>query len=130
MRILTEEALEQSQWILRLSVAGDKTGCITRLPEWGQYARAVANGAILDAEYKRYVKAKDFAGRVLEHSYIYECKSTGYKEKRYEYALSPGSVPAWFQTDQAALWVEEVVTAYCFVVFSVMDFAEEQRQAA
>jgi hypothetical protein len=76
------------------------------------------------------MKAKSFAERLLQHSYIHECKGAGYKEKRYEYALSDKNVPLWFQADKAALWVEEVITAYCFIVFAVLDYAEERRQAA
>ena len=92
---------------------------------------AVESGLILDTEYRRYIKAKDFSDKLLEHSYVDECESSSYKAKRFEYALSPGDAPLWFQTDMAALWVEEIVTANCFIVFSAIDFAEEyKRQAA
>ena len=116
MRILTEEALEEAEWILRL-------------PQWERYVSAVKTGLILDTEYRRYIKAKDFVDRLLQHSYVHECKNREYKAMRYEYALSSGAIPAWFQTEKAALWVEEIVTAYCFIAFSVLDFAEEQQAA-
>jgi hypothetical protein len=84
----------------------------------------------LDVEYRRYIKAKDFSEKLLAHSYADESRGLDYKTMRYEYALSPGEVPSWFQTDLAALWVEEIVTAYCFLVFSVLDFAMENRRQA
>ena len=92
---------------------------------------AVEKGSILDTEYRRYIKARDFSDKLLSHSYINECESSSYKAMRYEYALTPGDTPVWFKTDMAALWVEEIVTTYCFIVFSAIDFAEEyKRQAA
>lgn len=131
MRILTEEALEEAEWTLRLpSPDGGKTIYIQDTPEWKRYAKAAADGTILDTEYRRFLKAKDFADELLEHTYLWDFCGKDYKTARYEYATSPGEAPSWFQTDKAALWVEEIVTAYCFLVFSVLDFAEEYGQAA
>jgi len=131
MRILTEEALEEAEWILRLpDSAGMKTIYICNTPEWERYVKAVTDGYILDTEYKRFLKAKNFADELLEHTYLWDYNGKDYKTARYEYAMSPGEAPAWFQTEKAALWVEEVVTAYCFLVFSVLDFAEEYEQAS
>lgn len=130
MRILTEEALEEAEWILRLPASGDKTVFIMDTPEWKRYVQAVTEGYVLDTEYKRFQKAKNFADELLEHTYLWDYCGKDYKTARYEYAMSPGEAPAWFQTDKAALWVEEIVTAYCFLVFSVLDFAEEYGQQA
>jgi hypothetical protein len=113
-----------------MPVKNGKTVWITETPAWRRYVDAVATGQILDMEYRRYVKAKDFSEKLLAHSYVDECQGLDYKSKRYEYALSPGEAPGWFQPDLAALWVEEIVTAYCFLVFSVLDFAAEHRRQA
>ena len=86
---------------------------------------AVEKGLILDTDYRRYIKAKAFSDRLLEHSYIDECAGSCYKAKRYEYALTPGDAPVWFRIDKAALWVEEIVTAYCFIVFSAMEYKKQ-----
>lgn len=131
MRILTEEALEEAEWILRLPTSdGKNTISICDTPQWERYVKAVMDGYILDTEYRRFLKAQDFAYQLLEHTYLWECKQRQYKVMRYAYAMSPGEAPAWFQTEKAALWVEEIVTAYCFLVFSVLDFMEEYRQVA
>ncbi len=131
MRILTEEAVENAGCILYLPIGKGRTVLLTETPAWERYVEAVEKGLILDTEYRRYIKAKDFSDKLLEHSYIDECDGPDYKSKRYKYALSHGDVPAWFKPDMAALWAEEIVTAYCFIVFSAMDFASEhKRQAA
>lgn len=103
---------------------------IKNTPEWERYVQAVRAGVILDTEYKRFQKAKNFADELLEHTYLWDFCGKDYKTARCEYVNSPGEAPAWFQTKKAALWVEEVVTAYCFLVFSVLDFTEEYRQQA
>jgi hypothetical protein len=128
-RILTEEAVENVVCILYLPIGKGRTVLLTETPAWEHYVKAINEGLILDAEYGRYLKAKDFSDKLLEHSYS-ECNGPDYKTMRYWYALTPGDVPAWFRVDKAALWAEEIITAYCFIVFSVLDFAAEHKQQA
>ena len=130
---MTEDALEEAEWILHIPAPNGQSIYVEDMPDWQQYINAATAGYILDTEYRRFLKAKDFADRFLEHSYIYEFQNHAtkeYKVMRYEYALSPGNAPAWFHPDKAVLWVEEIVTAYCFLVFSVLDFAEENSYRA
>ncbi len=125
-----EEAAENAESILYLPIGRGRTVLLTETPAWKHYVKAVEKGLILDTEYRRYIKAKDFSDKLLEHSYIDECDGPDYKSIRYKYALTPGDAPDWFCIDKAALWVEEIVTAYCFIVFSAIDFAAEYKRRA
>ncbi len=129
-RILTEEAVENAGCILYLPIGKGRTVLLTETPAWEYYVKAVEKGLILDTEYRRYIKAKDFSDKLLERSYVDECDGPDYKSIRYKNALSDGDAPAWFQTEKAALWAEEIVTAYCFIVFSAIDFAAEHKRQA
>ena len=129
MRILAEETVEYVTAILERFDIGQTDTSLNRLPFWRAYLGAIEEGVILDIEYSRYNDAKLFADQLLDHSYVQEGRG-GYKEQRYAYALSEEPMPDWFDPDALLGQLEEIITAYCFLWFGVLDFARECRQGA
>lgn len=126
MRILAEEAVERL--LLRMGFLG-----ITNSPPsntsplyWRQYVRAVQDGELFGAEYSRFLKAAHLAEQILEDSYLQEPSERGYKEQRYAYALSNEPLPAWFIPETVMRYLEEIITAYGFLWFAVVDYAESR----
>lgn len=126
MRILAEEALERL--LLRMSFLGITNSPPSKAspPYWRQYVEAVQNGELFGAEYSRFQRAAHLADQILEDSYLQEPSERGYKEQRYAYALSTDPLPAWFVPNKILQYLEEIITAYGFLWFAVVDYAESR----
>lgn len=129
MRILSEEAVESLA--LRMNALGilDENGEAVAPAYWRLYLAAVRSGEMLDAEYARYKNAAKLALLFLEQSYIDKTTDADYKTQRYAYALSSAPLPGWFIPGQILEMLEEIITAYGFLWFSVVDYAEGLYQA-
>ena len=129
MRILAEEAVEglcvrfQS---LGIPIEDDHLPLPAPL-YWSNYLQAVNRGELLDIDYVRFQKALILADPFLNDSYEEEERIQGdYKTMRYAYALSDLAMPEWFSPPDVMKRLEEIVTAYGFLWFAVVDYAEEQ----
>lgn len=132
MRILAEETVEGL--VYRMNYLGIPMGGSEwrkSPPYWIRYMEAVHSGEVLDTEYRRFQEARKQAEFLLSHSYIDESVIDfwGYKEQRYAYALSDTPMPAWFVPEHVMRQLEEIVTAFGFLWFSIVDYAEEQYYA-
>ena len=126
MRILAEEAVEQLlQRMSFLGITGNPSSD-TSPPYWRQYVEAVQRGELFGAEYSRFLRAAHLAEGILENSYLQEPSEMGYKEQRYAYALSKEPLPAWFIPETVMQYLEEIITAYGFLWFAVVDYAESR----
>ena len=81
---------------------------------------------LFGAEYSRFQRAAHLADQILEDSYLQEPSERGYKEQRYAYALSTDPLPAWFVPNKILQYLEEIITAYGFLWFAVVDYAESR----
>lgn len=132
MRILAEELVEELSG--RFSYLGIPFGDFKQDETplyWNNYLTAVKSGVILGNEYARFLKADKLATPFLNDSYIDEVEyiDGGYKAMRYAYALSSIPLPNWFSVDNALKSLEEIITAFGFLWFSIVDYAEEQYYA-
>lgn len=125
MRILAEECVECAEdYLDRLGVGADKEFMQNR-PYWPHYLSGIESGVLLDDEVSRYLEAKKLADLFLKNSYLPDAEITDYKRERYAYALSAQPLPEWFIPSSVCGWLEEIITAYCFLWFAVVDYAEE-----
>lgn len=124
MRILAEETVERLTQ--RMEALGIVEECgLTEAPAyWRRYLEAVRSGELLDMDLARYRGARMLADRFLNQSYLDEISGLDYKTQRYAYALSADPLPGWFIPGRALEYLEEIVTAYGFLWFSVVDYAE------
>lgn len=124
MRILSEEAVERLE--LRMNVLGIvyASGEEKAPAYWRRYLAAIHSGELLDAEYQRYLNAAKLTLLFLDQSYVDETTDLDYKTQRYAYALSSGPLPDWFIPGKVVGILEEIITAYGFLWFSVVDYAE------
>lgn len=125
MRILSEEAVERLE--LRMNALGITVGTSdegTTPAYWRRYLAAIRSGELLDAEYQRYLNAAKLTILFLDQSYVDETTDLDYKTQRYAYALSSGPLPDWFIPRKVVGILEEIITAYGFLWFSVVDYAE------
>lgn len=104
---------------------GLETDTLQHRPYWPLYLSGLRSGALLDHDYTRYLAAKKLADLFLKNPYLPETYIQDYKRERYAYALIDQPLPDWFVPDKVSGWMEEVITAYCFLWFAVMDNAEE-----
>lgn len=125
MRILAEECAECIEDIFDRLGIGQDTQALQNRPYWPLYLSGVKSGALLDSEYTRYLAAKELADLFLKDSYLPQAEIPDYKRERYAYALSEQPLPAWFLPSLVPGWMEEIITAYCFLWFAVMDYTEE-----
>jgi len=90
----------------------------------------VRSGELLDTEYVRFQAARELTAPFLQDSYVDEDELEGdYKTMRYAYALSSLPMPEWFSPKGVMERLVEIVTAYGFLWYSVVDYAEEQYYA-
>lgn len=125
MRILAEEAAEGLCY--RLASLGIPVIDAAERVEplyWSNYLAAAASGEIAGLEYLRFQQAREFVRPFLEESYEDDGWGSDPKTLRYTYALSDLPLPAWFIPEQIPERLEEVVTAFGFLWFSVVDYAE------
>lgn len=125
MRILAEECVESVvDYLERLGVGAD-VELLQDRPYWPHYLSGIEKGAIMDDELNRYHASKKLADLFLKHPYLPENCLSEYKRARYAYALSDEALPEWFIPSSVVGWLEEIVTAHCFLWFAVVDYAEE-----
>jgi len=131
MRILAEELVEELSWRLKyLGLPIEGADARTAPPYWLSYIRAVRSGELLDTEYVRFQAARELTAPFLQDSYVDEDELEGdYKTMRYAYALSSLPMPEWFSPKGVMERLVEIVTAYGFLWYSVVDYAEEQYYA-
>lgn len=132
MRILAEEAIEELSG--RFIYLGIPMGDFHREQAplyWTSYLSAIQDGMLLGAEYMRFLTAQTLMEPFLDDSYTEESlfEDEDYKTRRYAYALSDFPLPDWFTPEGVLQRLEEIVTAFGFLWFSVVDFAEEQYYA-
>lgn len=128
-RILAEEAFEAVNWILYLPTGGGRCVNLEQTALWRSYREAIQNGSVLDYYYAEYRKARRFALRWLQHTYQTEVNGPDYKTKRYAYALSGKPLPEWFDETLLVPRLEGVVTAYCNMLITILDYAGENELA-
>lgn len=124
MHILSEEAIERL--VQRMNALGipDDDGNPAAPAYWRRYLEAVRGGELLDTDYVRYLRAVKLALFFLDQSYLSEEVDQDYKTQRYTYASSNTPMPGWFDPGKVLGILEEIVTAYGFLWFSVVDYAE------
>lgn len=125
MRILAEECVECAEDYLDRLGVGTNDEAMQNRPYWPHYLSGVESGALLGDEINRYLKAKNLADLFLKQSYLPDEGIMEYKRERYAYALSVEPLPEWFIPTSVCGWLEEIITAYCFLWFAVVDYAEE-----
>lgn len=132
MRILAEEAVEGLTYRFQyLGIPFSEKEGRTVAPYWLNYIRAVRSGELMDTEYSRFQQAQKLMEPFFVDSYVDDkgiC-SGEYKAIRYAYAMSNAPMPVWFSPESVMQKLEEIVTAFGFLWFSVVDFAEEQYYA-
>jgi len=129
-RILAEEAFEAADWILYLPTGSGRCVNLEQTALWRSYREAAQSGEVLDYYYDEYKKARRFARRWLEHPYETEVDGPDYKTKRYAYALSGKPLPEWLDETLLVPRLEAVVTAYCNMLITILDYAGEYGLAA
>ena len=126
MRILVEECVERIEDLFDRLGIGLNSDTLQPLPYWPRYLSGIKSGVLLESDYSRYLAAKKLADLFLKESYLpNNIQISDYKRERYSYALSKQPLPKWFAQDCVSGWIEEIITAYCFLWFSVMDYAYE-----
>lgn len=123
MRILAEETAFRTERILEEFHS-------TKNNIWSRYLSAVNSGELLGIEHQRYQECRKWLQLLVDESYVDEVEGPDEKSKRYAYALSGLPLPAWLQEKEILNWLEEIITANCFVWFSAMDYEDEWRNAA
>lgn len=122
LRILAEDAVFQAGAIL----AGfeDEHAAV-----WERYLAAADSGELLAPEYRRYLICSGWVRRFTLGSYDNEVSGPDEKSRRYAYVLKKPPLSGWFESAAIAGIVEEIITVYCLVWFSAMDYENERRMA-
>lgn len=127
MRILAEEAVEGlccrlASLGIPIANAAEKEAALY----WSSYLAATASGEIAGLEYLRFRQAQKLAMPFLEESYEDICQGDDHKTLCYTYALSRQPLPEWFVPEKVLERLEEIITAFGFLWFAVVDYAESR----
>lgn len=125
MRVLAEEAVEGLCYRLAsLGIQVVDTAEKEAPLYWSNYLAAAASGKIAGLEYFRFQETRELVRPFLEEPYEDDYRGSDHKTLRYAYALSDLPLPAWLIPEQIPERLEEIVTAFGFLWFSVVDYAE------